>query len=399
MGLSEGVVRRLSSMRGEPDWVLDSRLRALHHLDRYPASGRVGDRFLPDLVRQAGDGFADPGAGTGHRAGTPARDEADAGLDDAGVEGERHGVVCCDLHTAIRDHPDLVQPHLGRVVPVDGNGVAALNTTVWSTGSFVHVPPGVEVDLPIEADNPTSVDRFERTLIVAGEGSRVHYIEGCSAPVYSPDPVHSAVVEIVVGPRARVTHTTIQNWSSNVTNLVTKGADVGTGGHLEWVDGDIGSRLTIRRPVVRLGGPGATARLLAVAYAGRGQQQITDARVVHTALETSSSIVSKAVSRHGGRVDHRSLVRVDDGARGCRSHTRRDALVLDDRSSAGAGRGGASRLPDEQLFYLMTRGLSEEQAVAMVVNGFIEPVTRALPIEYAVEWSRLIELQLEDSIG
>jgi Fe-S cluster assembly protein SufB len=329
---------------------------------------------------------------------------------------ERQGVVFCDMDTALREYPELVKPYFGKVIPMNDNKFAALNTSVWSGGSFIYVPPGIEVEMPLQAYfriNAENMGQFERTLIIADEGAKVHYIEGCSAPVYTSDSLHSAVVEIVVKPSAHVTYTTIQNWSNNVFNLVTKRARVEAEGHMEWIDGNIGSRLTMKYPAVWLVGPKASGEVLSVAYAGPGQHQDTGAKMVHAAPETSSKIVSKSISKDGGRSSYRGLVRVEDDAWGCKSHVQCDALILDEdsvsdtypymeigaRDAQIGHEATVSKVADEQLFYLMSRGLSEEQAVGMVVNGFIEPVTRTLPMEYAVEWSRLIELQMEGSVG
>jgi Fe-S cluster assembly protein SufB len=326
------------------------------------------------------------------------------------------GILFCDMDTALREYPDLVKQYFGTVIPPGDNKFAALNTSVWSGGSFIYVPPGVECEMPLQAYfriNSESAGQFERTLIVADEGSKVHYIEGCSAPVYTRDSLHSAVVEIVVKPSARVTYTTIQNWSPNVYNLVTKRARVETEGHMEWIDGNIGSKLTMKYPSVYLVGPKATGEVLSVAYAGPGQHQDAGAKMVHAAPETTSKIVSKSISKDGGITTYRGLVRVDEGAYGCKSHVQCDALILDEESESRTlpymevGERDAqigheatvSKIADEQLFYLMSRGLSQEQAMGMIVNGFIEPVTRTLPMEYAVEWSRLIELQMEGSVG
>jgi Fe-S cluster assembly protein SufB len=281
---------------------------------------------------------------------------------------------------------------------------------------FRSVPPGVNCEMPLQAYfriNSENAGQFERTLIIADEGSQVHYIEGCSAPVYTNDSLHSAVVEIVVKPHARVTYTTIQNWSPNVYNLVTKRARVEECGHMEWIDGNIGSKLTMKYPSVYLVGPKATGEVLSVAYAGPGQHQDAGAKMVHAASETTSKIVSKSISKDGGITTYRGLVRIDEGAHGCKSHVQCDALILDEQSEsrtlpymevgerdAQVGHEATvSKIADEQLFYLMSRGLSQEQAMSMVVNGFIEPITRTLPMEYAVEWSRLIELQMEGSVG
>jgi Fe-S cluster assembly protein SufB len=320
------------------------------------------------------------------------------------------------MDTALREHPEIVKQYFGKVIPANDNKFSALNTAVWSGGSFIYVPPGVKVDMPLQAYfriNAENMGQFERTLIIADEGSEVHYIEGCSAPTYTSDSLHSAVVEIIVKPSARVTYTTIQNWSNNVFNLVTKRARVEAEGHMEWIDGNIGSRLTMKYPAVWLVGPKASGEVLSVAYAGAGQHQDTGSKMVHAAPETTSKIVSKSISKDGGRTSYRGLVRVEDGAYGCKSHVQCDALILDDdsisdtypymevgaRDAVIGHEATVSKVADEQLFYLMSRGLSEDQAMSMVVNGFIEPVTKTLPMEYAVEWSRLIELQMEGSVG
>jgi FeS assembly protein SufB len=329
---------------------------------------------------------------------------------------ERQGILFCDMDTALREYPDIVKRYFGTVIPPGDNKFAALNSSVWSGGSFIYVPPGIEVDMPLQAYfriNSENAGQFERTLIIADEGAKVHYIEGCSAPVYTSDSLHSAVVEIVVKPGARVTYTTIQNWSPNVYNLVTKRARVEAEGHMEWIDGNIGSKLTMKYPSVYLVGPKATGEVLSVAYAGAGQHQDAGAKMIHAAPETTSKIVSKSISKDGGITTYRGLVRVDEGAHGCKSHVQCDALILDEdsesrtlpymevgeRDAQVGHEATVSKIADEQLFYLMSRGLTQEQAMSMVVNGFIEPVTRTLPMEYAVEWSRLIELQMEGSVG
>jgi FeS assembly protein SufB len=329
---------------------------------------------------------------------------------------EKQGILFCDMDTALREYPELVKRYFGTIIPPGDNKFSALNSAVWSGGSFVYVPPGVECEMPLQAYfriNSENAGQFERTLIIADEGSQVHYIEGCSAPVYTNDSLHSAVVEIVVKPSARVTYTTIQNWSPNVYNLVTKRARVEAEGHMEWIDGNIGSKLTMKYPSVYLVGPKATGEVLSVAYAGPGQHQDAGAKMVHAAPETTSKIVSKSISKDGGITTYRGLVRVEEGAYGCKSHVQCDALILDEDSESRTfpymevGERDAqigheatvSKIADEQLFYLMSRGLSQEQAMGMIVNGFIEPITRTLPMEYAVEWSRLIELQMEGSVG
>ena len=329
---------------------------------------------------------------------------------------EKQGILFSDMDTAVREYPELVKRFFGTIIPANDNKFSALNTAVWSGGSFIYVPPGVNVEMPLQAYfriNSENAGQFERTLIIADEGSQVHYIEGCSAPVYSTDSLHSAVVELVAMPSARITYTTIQNWSPNVYNLVTKRARAEAEAHVEWIDGNIGSRLTMKYPSVYLMGPKASGEVLSVAYAGAGQHQDAGAKMVHAAPETTSTIISKSISKDGGRTSYRGLVHVDEGATNSKSFVRCDALILDEDSRSDTypymeiGERDAqigheatvSRVGDEQLFYLMSRGLSEEQAMGMIVNGFIEPVTRTLPMEYAVEWSRLIELQMEGSVG
>jgi Fe-S cluster assembly protein SufB len=329
---------------------------------------------------------------------------------------ERLGILFTDMDTAVREHPEIVRRFFGKLIPPGDNKFAALNSAVWSGGSFIYVPPGVKVDMPLQAYfriNSENAGQFERTLIIADEGAQVHYIEGCSAPVYSSDSLHSAVVELVALEGARITYTTIQNWSNNVYNLVTKRARAEAEAHVEWIDGNIGSRLTMKYPSVYLMGPKASGEVLSVAYAGPGQHQDAGAKMVHAAPETTSTIVSKSISKDGGRTSYRGLVDVKEGAKGSKSFVRCDALILDEisrsdtypymevaeRDAQIGHEATVSKIGDEQLFYLMSRGLSEEQAMGMIVNGFIEPVTRTLPMEYAVEWSRLIELQMEGSIG
>lgn len=438
-GLTQEIVREMSWMKGEPDWMLDMRLKSLKHFERRPMPNWGGDMSeiyfddifyyikptegqvdswedLPDAIKDTYEKLGIPEAERKYLAGVTAQYESEVVFHRNREDLERQGVIFCDMDTALRDHPELVKPYFGKIIPMNDNKFSALNTSVWSGGSFIYVPPGVEVDMPLQAYfriNAENMGQFERTLIIADEGSKVHYIEGCSAPVYTSDSLHSAVVEIVVKPSAHVTYTTIQNWSSNVFNLVTKRAYVEAEGHMEWIDGNIGSRLTMKYPAVWLAGPKATGEVLSVAYAGKDQHQDTGAKMVHAAPETTSKIVSKSISKDGGRSSYRGLVRVEDDAYGCKSHVQCDALILDEdsisdtypymeignRDSEIGHEATVSKVADEQLFYLMSRGLSEEQAVGMVVNGFIEPVTRTLPMEYAVEWSRLIELQMEGSVG
>ncbi|NNF55304.1 MAG: Fe-S cluster assembly protein SufB [Acidimicrobiales bacterium] len=438
-GLNADIVNEMSWMKGEPDWMLKKRMKALRHFEKRPMPTWGGDMSeiyfddifyyikptsgqvdswddLPDAIKDTYEKLGIPEAERKYLAGVTAQYESEVVFHRNREDLEAQGVIFCDMDTALREHPELVKEYFGKLIPANDNKFSSLNTAVWSGGSFIYVPPGVEVDMPLQAYfriNAENMGQFERTLIIADKGSKVHYIEGCSAPVYTSDSLHSAVVEIVVKEQAHVTYTTIQNWSNNVFNLVTKRAMVEAEGHMEWIDGNIGSRLTQKYPAVWLVGPKATGEVLSVAYAGAGQHQDTGAKMVHAAPETTSKIVSKSISKDGGRSSYRGLVRVEDHAYGCKSHVQCDALILDDHSisdtypymeigsrDAQIGHEATvSKVADEQLFYLMSRGLSEEQAIGMVVNGFIEPVTRTLPMEYAVEWSRLIELQMEGSVG
>lgn len=438
-GLEEGIVREMSAMKGEPDWMLNFRLKSLSRFENRPMpkwGGELGNinfddiyyyikptenqakdwEDVPEAIKDTYEKLGIPEAERKYFAGVTAQYESEVVYHRNREDLEEQGVIFCDMDTAIAEHPELVRKHFGKVIPPNDNKFSALNSSVWSGGSFIYVPPGVSVELPLQAYfriNAENMGQFERTLIIADEGSQVHYIEGCSAPVYTTDSLHSAVVEIVVGEGARVTYTTIQNWSNNVYNLVTKRARVEAEGHMEWIDGNIGSQLTMKYPAVVMVGPKASGEVLSVAYAGDGQHQDTGAKMTHAAPETTSKILSKSISKDGGRTSYRGLVRVEEDAAQCKSHVQCDALILDEDSISDTypymevGTGDAeigheatvSKVAEEQLFYLMTRGLSEEQAAGMIVNGFIEPVTRTLPMEYAVEWSRLIELQMEGSVG
>jgi Fe-S cluster assembly protein SufB len=326
------------------------------------------------------------------------------------------GVLFTDMDSALRDYPEIVREHFGTVIPPGDNKFAALNSAVWSGGSFIYVPPGVHVDMPLQAYfriNAENSGQFERTLIIADEGSSVHYVEGCSAPVYSTDSLHSAVVELVAKPSARIRYSTIQNWSPNVYNLVTKRGRAETESTIEWIDGNLGSKLTMKYPAVVMVGPKAHGEVLSVAYAGPGQHQDAGAKMTHAAPETTSIIDSKSISKDGGRTTYRGLVRVEKGATNVKSHVRCDALILDEESRSDTypymeieekdARIGheatVSKVGDDQLFYLRSRGLTEQQATAMIVNGFIEPIVKTLPMEYAVELSRLIELNMEGAVG
>ena len=371
---------------------------------------------VPEAIKDTYEKLGIPEAERKYLAGVTAQYESEVVYHKNREDLEAQGVIFCDMDTALREYPEIVRAYFGKVIPPNDNKFSALNSAVWSGGSFIYVPEGVEVEMPLQAYfriNAENMGQFERTLIIADKGSKVHYIEGCSAPVYSTDSLHSAVVEIVVKESARVTYTTIQNWSNNVFNLVTKRARVEAEGHMEWIDGNIGSRLTMKYPAVVMVGPKASGEVLSVAYAGAGQHQDAGAKMTHAAPETTSKVVSKSISKDGGRSSYRGLVRVEEGAYGCKSHVQCDALILDEDSISDTypymeigseddvigHEATVSKVADEQLFYLTSRGLTEEQATGMIVNGFIEPVTRTLPMEYAVEWSRLIELQMEGSVG
>jgi len=438
-GLNEDIVKEMSWMKGEPDWMRNFRLKSLKHFERRPMPNWGGDMSeiffkdiyyyikptdrqvdtwdaLPDSVKATYEKLGIPEAERKYLAGVTAQYESEVVYHRNREDLEAQGVLFCDMDTALREYPEIVKAYFGTVIPPNDNKFSALNSAVWSGGSFIYVPPGVKVDMPLQAYfriNAENMGQFERTLIIADEGSQVHYIEGCSAPVYTSDSLHSAVVEIIVKPSARVTYTTIQNWSNNVFNLVTKRARCEAEAHMEWIDGNIGSRLTMKYPSVYLMGPKATGEVLSVAYAGPGQHQDAGAKMIHAAPETSSTIISKSISKDGGRTSYRGLVRVEEGAENAKSFVRCDALMLDEESRSDTypymevaeqdaqigHEATVSKVGDDQLFYLMSRGLSEQQAMGMIVNGFIEPVTRTLPMEYAVEWSRLIELQMEGSVG
>ena len=439
-GINADVVKDISARKNEPEWMLERRLKALELFFTKPMPNWGADlseidfdnikyfvksterqaqswEDLPADIRKTYERLGIPEAERQRLvAGVAAQYESEVVYHQIREDLEQQGVLFLDTDTALREHPEIFKEYFGTIIPSGDNKFAALNTAVWSGGSFVYVPKGVHVEIPLQAYfriNTENMGQFERTLIIADEDSYIHYIEGCTAPIYKSDSLHSAVVEIVVKKGARVRYTTIQNWSNNVYNLVTKRARVEAEGHMEWIDGNIGSKLTMKYPSVYLVGPKATGEVLSVAYAGAGQHQDAGAKMVHAAPETTSKIVSKSISKDSGITTYRGLVRVEEGATGCKSHVQCDALILDEQSESRTfpymevGERDAqigheatvSKIADEQLFYLTSRGLTPEQAMGMVVNGFIEPVTRTLPMEYAVEWSRLIELQMEGSVG
>lgn len=439
-GLSREIVEEMSRIKGEPDWMRAFRLKALDHFMRRPMAPWFAVNMpdldfddiyyyvkptdhqvdnwdaLPENMKNTWDKLGIPEAERKYLGGVTAQYESEVVYHRNRDDLAKLGVLFTDMDTALRDYPEIVKQYFGTVIPPNDNKFAALNSAVWSGGSFIYVPKGVKLDMPLQAYfriNSENMGQFERTLIIADEGSQVHYIEGCSAPVYSTDSLHSAVVELIAKPGARITYTTIQNWSSNVYNLVTKRARAEAEARVEWIDGNIGSRLTMKYPSVYLMGPKASGEVLSVAYAGAGQHQDAGAKMIHAAPETTSTIVSKSISKDGGTATYRGLVHMEEGAKNSRSFVRCDALLLDDNSisetkpymeigerNAWIGHEATvSKVGEDQLFYLMSRGLSEAQAMSLIVNGFIEPVTRTLPMEYAVEWSRLIELQMDGSIG
>jgi Fe-S cluster assembly protein SufB len=439
-GVNADIVRDISWHKSEPEWMTEFRLNSLQRFERKamlpwfaenmpdidfddiyyyikPTEGQVSDwDMLPEDMKNTYEKLGIPEAERKFLAGVTAQYESEVVYHKNRDDLEDLGVLFCDMDTALREYPEIVRAHFGTVIPPGDNKFAALNSAVWSGGSFIYVPPGVHVDMPLQAYfriNAENAGQFERTLIIADEGASVHYVEGCSAPVYSSDSLHSAVVELIAKPGARIRYTTIQNWSPNVYNLVTKRARAEAEATVEWIDGNLGSKLTMKYPAVVLTGPKAHGEVLSVAYAGPGQHQDAGAKMTHAAPETTSVIDSKSISKDGGRTTYRGLVRVEEGAYGVKSHVRCDALILDEESRSDTypymevaekdARIGheatVSKVGDDQLFYLQSRGLSEQQATAMIVNGFIEPVTKTLPMEYAVELSRLIELNMEGSVG
>jgi Fe-S cluster assembly protein SufB len=438
-GLSEKVVHQLSEMKNEPQWMRDFRLRSLKHFMERPNLTWGGDltglnfdeiyyylkpegdnarswEDVPEAIKDTFEKLGIPEAERTVLAGVGAQYDSESVYHNLKGKWQDLGVIFLDMDTGLREHEDIVRAHFGTVIPPEDNKFSALNSAVWSGGSFVYVPKGVKLDIPLQAYfriNSDHAGQFERTLIIAEEGAFVHYIEGCTAPSYSADALHSAVVEIICKPGARVRYSTVQNWSHNVYNLVTKRAVAMESATMEWVDGNIGSKLTMKYPSVMLVGEGATGEVLSVAYAQDGQHQDTGAKMIHVAPGTSSRIISKSISKGTGRSSYRGLVRIHDGARHAKSNVECDALLLSENSrtdtypyievdedTASVGHEArVSKVNNEQVFYLMQRGIPEEQAVAMIVSGFIEPITRELPLEYAVELNRLIEMEMEGSVG
>jgi Fe-S cluster assembly protein SufB len=439
-GLSEEVVRDISAKKNEPEWMLELRLKGLRLFDRKPmpswGSDLSGIDFqnikyfvrstekqaaswedLPDEIKNTYDRLGIPEAEKQRLvAGVAAQYESEVVYHKIREDLEEQGVIFLDTDTALREQEDLFREYFGTVIPVGDNKFASLNTAVWSGGSFIYVPKNVHVDIPLQAYfriNTENMGQFERTLIIVDEGAYVHYVEGCTAPIYSSDSLHSAVVEIIVKKGGRCRYTTIQNWSNNVYNLVTKRAVAQENATMEWVDGNIGSKVTMKYPAVWLTGEHAKGETLSIAFAGEGQHQDAGSKMVHVAPNTSSSIISKSVARGGGRTSYRGLVQVLEGAHGSRSTVKCDALLVDDISRSDTypyvdvrvddvsmgHEATVSKVSEDQLFYLMSRGMQEDEAMAMIVRGFVEPIARELPMEYALELNRLIELQMEGAVG
>ncbi|MFW5469455.1 Fe-S cluster assembly protein SufB [Knoellia sp. CPCC 206435] len=439
-GLNEDVVLDISRRKNEPQWMEDLRLKSLRLFGKKPmptwGSDLTGIDFqnikyfvkstekqatswedLPEDIKNTYDRLGIPEAEKQRLvAGVAAQYESEVVYHQIREDLEEKGVIFVDTDTGLREHEDLFREYFASVIPAGDNKFAALNTAVWSGGSFIYVPPGVHVDIPLQAYfriNTENMGQFERTLIIADEGSSVHYVEGCTAPIYQSDSLHSAVVEIIVKKNARVRYTTIQNWSNNVYNLVTKRATCAEGATMEWIDGNIGSKVTMKYPAVFLMGEHARGETLSVAFAGEGQHQDAGSKMVHAAPNTSSTIVSKSVARGGGRTSYRGLVQILEGAHGSRSSVVCDALLVDTISRSDTypyvdireddvtmgHEATVSKVSEDQMFYLMSRGMSETEAMAMIVRGFVEPIAKELPMEYALELNRLIELQMEGAVG
>lgn len=438
-GLSEQVVSQISDIKDEPEWMRDFRLKSLGIFEKkaMPRWGgktweidfddihyyvRPSDRTaqnwddVPEDIKKTFERLGIPEAERKFLAGVEAQYDSESVYTNVREDLEKQGVIFKSTDQALKEHPDLVQQYFGTVIPPADNKFAALNSAVWSGGSFIYVPPDTKVEVPLQAYfriNTENMGQFERTLIIVDEGAQVHYVEGCTAPTYSSESLHSAVVEIIVKRGARCRYTTIQNWASNVYNLVTKRAIAYGDSLMEWIDGNLGSKLTMKYPSIYMMEPGARGEILSIAFAGKGQHQDAGGKVVHGAPHTSSRIVSKSISKDGGRSSYRGLLKMADGAVKSKSNVVCDALILDpqsrsdtypyievDESDVTVGHeASVSKIGEEQLFYLMSRGLSEQEASTMVVAGFIEPLIKELPMEYAVEMNRLIELQMEGSVG
>lgn len=437
-GLNADIVAQISEMKNEPGWMRDFRLESLKIFESKPLPKWGGDIAIdfqdifyylkptseqgkswddvPAEIKDTFDKLGIPEAEKKFLAGVKAQFESEVVYGSLQEELGNQGVIFTDTDSAVRDHPELLREYFGTIIPPSDNKFAALNSAVWSGGSFIYVPPGVKIEYPLQAYfriNAEQMGQFERTLIIVDEGASVHYVEGCTAPMYTTESLHSAVVEVIVKKNGRCRYTTIQNWANNIYNLVTKRAVAYQDALMEWVDGNLGSRLTMKYPAVYMMEPGARGEILSIAFSSKGQHQDAGAKVVHCAPHTKSRIISKSISKNGGRSSYRGLCKVEEGATDCKSNVVCDALILDADSRSDTypyieveeqdvqieHEASVSRIGEEQLFYLMSRGLTEAEASSMIVSGFIEPLIKELPMEYAVEMNRLIELQMEGSVG
>ena len=437
-GINAEIVAEISEMKQEPKWMRDFRLRSLKIFESKPMprwGGNIGIDFqdifyylkptehqgktwddVPAEIKETFDKLGIPEAEKKYLAGVKAQFESEVVYGSLQEDLGKKGVIFTDTDTAVREHGDLVREYFGTIIPPEDNKFAALNSAVWSGGSFIYVPKGVKIEFPLQAYfriNAEQMGQFERTLILVDEGAEVHYVEGCTAPMYTTESLHSAVVEVVVRRGARCRYTTIQNWANNIYNLVTKRAVAYGDSLMEWIDGNLGSRLTMKYPAVYMMEPGARGEILSIAFSSKGQHQDAGAKVVHCAPHTKSRIISKSISKNGGRSSYRGLCKVQDGAVGSKSNVVCDALILDPQSRSDTypyieveeqdvqveHEASVSRIGEEQLFYLQSRGLTDAEASSMIVSGFIEPLIKELPMEYAVEMNRLIELQMEGSVG
>jgi Fe-S cluster assembly protein SufB len=437
-GINADIVRQISEMKDEPQWMLDFRLEALEIFESKPMPEWGGDIDIdfqdiyyylkptegqsktwdevPEEIKDTFERLGIPQAEREYLAGVKAQFDSEVVYGSVSEDLDNLGVIFTDTDTALREHPELLREYFGTIIPSLDNKFAALNSAVWSGGSFIYIPPGVKIEFPLQAYfriNAENMGQFERTLIIVDEGAEIHYVEGCTAPTYSSDSLHSAVVEVIVKKNARCRYTTIQNWANNIYNLVTKRAVCMADATMEWVDGNLGSQLTMKYPAVYMMEPGAHGEILSIAFSGKGQHQDAGAKLVHVAPNTTGQIISKSISKDGGRSSYRGLVRVEKGAHNAKNNVVCDALILDAESRSDTypyievmeqdvsigHEASVSRIGEEQLFYLTSRGLSEAEASAMIVNGFIEPLVKELPMEYAVEMNRLIQLQMEGSVG
>ncbi len=437
-GINADIVRQISEMKEEPQWMLDFRLEALEIFESKPmpewggdididfqdiyyylkpteGQGKTWDE-VPAEIKETFERLGIPQAEREYLAGVKAQFDSEVIYGSVSEDLDKLGVIFTDTDTALKEHPELLREYFGTIIPSLDNKFAALNSAVWSGGSFIYIPPGVKIEFPLQAYfriNAQNMGQFERTLIIVDEGAEIHYVEGCTAPMYSSDSLHSAVVEVICKKNARCRYTTIQNWANNIYNLVTKRAVCMADATMEWVDGNLGSQLTMKYPAVYMMEPGAHGEILSIAFSGKGQHQDAGAKLVHVAPNTTGQIISKSISKDGGRSSYRGLVKVEKGAHNAKNNVVCDALILDAESRSDTypyievmeqdvsigHEASVSRIGEEQLFYLTSRGLSEAEASAMIVNGFIEPLVKELPMEYAVEMNRLIQLQMEGSVG